>query len=164
RRVLTHAPGDDEEGDVEEPVADQRERGGRLEGGQVVIAEHDVPRPALQRGEQLRRGFDALRDRLEPTRAQGAHHQLGVRGLVFDEEDLDLPRSRHGPSAPGRVKWNVAPRSGTLSAHTRPPCRCTMRCTRASPTPVPSNSSARCRRPNTWNSLSAYRMSNPTPL
>ena len=87
RGVLADAPGDDEKGDVGEPVADQREGGGRLERRQVVIAEHDVPRPALQRGEQLRRRLDPLGDRIEAPCAQCADHKLGVRGRVFDEED-----------------------------------------------------------------------------
>jgi len=39
---------------------------------------------------------------------------------------------------PVRVKWNVAPRFSFASAQTLPPCRWTMRCTSARPTPVPS--------------------------
>jgi len=46
----------------------------------------------------------------------------------------------------------------------RPPCRVMMRRTVASPTPVPSNSAAECRRWNTPNSLSMYFMSKPAPL
>src|SRR5215471_2894925 len=54
-----------------------------------------------------------------------------------------------------RVKKNVAPRSTSARAHTRPPWRVTTRCTVASPTPVPSNSVCVCSRWKAPNSLSA---------
>src|SRR5680860_334869 len=62
------------------------------------------------------------------------------------------------------VKLIVAPLSGSASAHTRPPCRATIRFTLARPIPVPSNSFAECSRWNTLKSLSAYLMSKPAPL
>src|SRR6185436_13853485 len=81
--------------------------------------------------------------------------QLRVTRIVFDEQDLDFVRLRHASDAPRSVKKNVAPASSWPSAHTRPPWRCTTRWTIARPTPVPSNSSARCRRWNTPNSFPA---------
>ena len=46
----------------------------------------------------------------------------------------------------------MAPFPGSAVAQTLPPCRTTMRCTIARPTPVPSNSSSRCSRWKTPNS------------
>src|SRR5258706_1031730 len=70
--------------------------------------------------------------------------------------------SKDGPA--GSVKYTVAPTPSLPSAHTRPPCRSTTRCTVASPTPVPENSISVC---NLWNglkSLSTYFMLKPDPL
>ena len=53
----------------------------------------------------------------------------------------------------GRAKKKVAPWSGAETAQTRPPWRCTMRRTWASPMPVPSNSCAPWRRWKTPKSL-----------
>src|ERR1700678_729614 len=62
------------------------------------------------------------------------------------------------------VKKKVAPRSGSASTQTRPPCFLMMRSTGAKPLPLPLNSSATCSRWNTPNNLSEYFMSKPTPL
>src|ERR1700684_3618780 len=62
------------------------------------------------------------------------------------------------------VKKKVAPRSSSASTQTRPPCFLMIRSTVAKPIPLPSNSSAKCRRWNTPNNLSEYFMSKPTPL
>src|ERR1017187_5236680 len=71
-------------------------------------------------------------------RAQG---QLGVVGVVLDEQDVAVSRSTHEePPGRGRLNEKVAPSPTLPSAHTSPPCRWTMRWTSASPTPVPSNS------------------------
>ncbi|TAL39806.1 MAG: DUF89 family protein [Spirochaetes bacterium] len=64
----------------------------------------------------------------------------------------------------GSVKKKVAPFPGLDSAHTRPPCRQTMRCTMVRPTPVPGNSSWGCSRSKISKSLSASFMSKPIPL
>ena len=68
----------------------------------------------------------ALRARSEPVR------QIRPR----------LRRCQSYPSggSPWSVKKNVAPRPTSPSAHTLPPCRCTIRATVASPTPVPAKS------------------------
>src|SRR6202167_513256 len=62
------------------------------------------------------------------------------------------------------VKKKVAPRSSSASTQTRPPCFLMIRSTVAKPIPLPSNSSATCKRWNTPNNLSEYSMSKPTPL
>ncbi len=54
-----------------------------------------------------------------------------------------------------RVKKNVAPCSTAASAQMRPPCRWIMRCTVASPMPVPSYSAALCSRWKGLKSLAA---------
>jgi len=55
---------------------------------------------------------------------------------------------------PPRVKKKVAPLSTSPSAHTRPPCRATIRWTVARPIPVPLNSASLCSRWNGTNSFS----------
>ena len=66
-----------------------------------------------------------------------------ILGIVFDQQNVHF--LAHSVAF-RREKKTVAPPSGLPSAQTRPPCRCTMRCTMARPTPVPSNSSLRCSR------------------
>src|SRR6266567_2100454 len=79
--------------------------------------------------------------------------ELRVILVVFDEQYLD--GGWHQGSSVGSVKKNVTPWFTLPSAHTRPPWRCTMRLTMASPTPVPSNCSVLWSRWKTPNNLSA---------
>src|SRR5882672_10625428 len=80
---------------------------------------------------------------------QRADRQVFVVLVVLNEEDHlagihETPPVRDGPS--GSVNWNVAPSFSLPSAHTRPPCRRTIRPTVARPTPLPSNCSMECSR------------------
>ena len=73
---------------------------------------------------------------------QDVAKELGVEGVVFDDEDQlaahdDLPPAAQ-PAASGRVKLKVLPRPSSLSTQMRPPCSSTNRCANARPKPVPS--------------------------
>lgn len=72
-----------------------------------------------------------------------------VRMPAVGPDAMTGPEEVDGPAAPiarlenyagadPRVKKNSAPASGSPSAQQRPPCRSTIRCTMARPTPVPS--------------------------
>src|SRR5947208_16139375 len=71
---------------------------------------------------------------------EGAKRQGFVTRVVFDQQYALLTHER---SLSSSVKKNTAPWSTLASAQILPPCRRTMRCTVASPTPVPSNSLGR---------------------
>lgn len=94
----------------------------------------------------------ADRDREVRARSGTAH------ASVQDDRARPCPAiyisyNRASLSGTGIAKWKVAPSPGRPSAQTRPPWRATIRFTIARPTPVPSNSSATCRRWNTPKSL-----------
>src|SRR5688572_23749196 len=103
---------------------------------------------------------------------QASDGQFRFVMIILYKKNLDLVIVCHGYlfdcinvcREEGRLKKKVAPLPTSASAHTRPPCRVIIRCTNASPTPVPSNSVILCRRWNTPNNLSAYSILNPTPL
>jgi hypothetical protein len=67
------------------------------------------------------------------------------------------------PEAP-RVNRKTAPSPGTPSAHTRPPWRCTIRSTVASPSPLPENSVGLWSRAKTLKIISLSAWSKPIPL
>ena len=73
--------------------------------------------------------------------------EIAIVGVVLDQQHLAIHQC--SPS----VNDRVAPRPGAASAHTRPPCRSTMRCQVARPIPVPSNSDGACSR---WNGLKSF--------
>src|SRR6185503_16432802 len=80
--------------------------------------------------------------------------QVHIVRVVFDQQYFVHCSSLVGSGS--IVKEKHAPASTPPSAHTRPPCRWTMRCTVASPMPVPGKSLTACRRWNAPNNLSAY--------
>src|SRR6185437_8188602 len=143
---------------------------GAVDLGQFQIEQQDDRRGAHVRL-AVRAGAEQIVERLGPVAqhpdrvgeiafAQRADRQLDVVGIVLDQHDFDRI---HG-ARPDRVKENVAPRPGAASTQISPPWRWTMRCAMARPTPLPSKSSARCRRWNTPNSFPAKAMSKPAPL
>jgi hypothetical protein len=87
-----------------------------------------------------------------------------VRGLMASYAAAEAWYDAGTFCTPSKSKKNVAPWPTELSARMRPPCRWIIRCTVASPMPVPGNSSSRWRRWKAPKSLSAYRISNPPPL
>src|SRR5581483_1210549 len=96
-----------------------------------------------------------------------AQRQRDVVGIVLDEEDQgDAAHQRLSWrfSGAGRVKVKRAPLPFSACAQMRPPWRWTMRCTVASPIPLPGNSASVCRRWNGENSAAACAMSKPAPL
>src|SRR5581483_7664891 len=107
--------------------------------------------------------------------AQGVQSKLDIVPTIFHQQNINGAVGHELPPAivaivrscslraPARVKWKVVPLSNSDSAQILAPCLWRMRWTVASPTPVPSKSSARCRRLNTPNNLSAYFMLKPTP-
>ena len=64
----------------------------------------------------------------------GDHHQFGVVGVVFHQQDVRRGEAHGGM---GRLNENVAPPPGDESAQMRPPKRSTMRLAFARPAPVP---------------------------
>src|SRR5690606_16509007 len=111
--------------------------------------------------------LDPVPGHLEAVALQLEHGELHVHFRVLDEQDTDrrargvpvrhqfAPSGNVSISSGASVKKNAAPLPGAASAQIRPPWRWTMRCTVASPMPVPGNSSVLCRRWNAPNSLSA---------
>ena len=127
-----------------------------------IIRQHDVPAAALQRRDVRCAVLHQDELGIPEVPPQGDAHQLGVGRIVLEVEDPD-PAGRHArrgahatrsADATGSATVKVAPRPGSDSAHTLPPCRATTRRTVARPMPVPSNSSRGCSRWNTPNSLS----------
>src|SRR6185503_1335205 len=89
-------------------------------------------------------------NRVREQKLQGGRGFLG--GYFLSGGNLMASATRRFPRAAGHarirpiVKWKVAPWPTMPSAHTRPPWRWMIRCTVASPIPVPGNSLARCSR------------------
>src|SRR6266446_745307 len=146
-----------------------------VETGQVEVKQHHVghdhrfPADVLAGAEKIVQSFLAVADDDQLVQyialLERSLGELDVVGIVFNEQDdvvtihVKLPDFKIG-----RVQRKVAPLSTELSAHTRPPCRSTIRCTVARPMPVPGNFASECRRWNGAKSLPAWAMSNPAPL
>ena len=121
-------------------LADHLERADRREPRHRVVADHEI-----DAGERAREvGF--LVDALPLDGIAGALHRIGhqprVVGVVVGDQQLEGDHFASGPS----VNSNRLPLPGCDVAETRPWWPSTMRRTLASPIPVPSKSSAECRR------------------
>src|SRR5258706_12928834 len=125
---------------------DQFRRAGRVATGKGAAAENEI-----QRFLAILYPLQAI---AEIEFAQRALGHFGVLGAVFHEQDLDALRAAHVSPPRASAKLKHAPLPTAPSPQTRPPWRATTRCTIASPTPVPANSSWWCNRWNTLNSFS----------
>src|SRR6266700_3387062 len=86
---------------------------------------------------------------------EGPQRERHVVWIVIDKQNRFIVHGRCSDPGPSgvRVKKNVLPFPGSLSAQIRPPWRLRMRCTMASPMPLPSNSAAGC---NRWNGSNSF--------
>ena len=96
----------------------------------------------------------------EVRATQRAQRDVEVFAAVVHQQDR---RHQAASFRSGSARNTRAPRSGSASIQARPPWRSATRRTMASPTPAPGNSSRPWSRSNTPKSLSAKRMSKPTP-
>src|SRR6185369_13267055 len=113
--------------------------------------------PGFRIGEQ-RLALDAGEARLFPGQRRDIDEARGERGQACVQCGVRCA------CVHGIVKWKVAPWSGCAMAQILPLWRRTILAASASPTPVPSKRSSRCRRSNMPKSLPACCMSKPTPL
>ena len=85
--------GDDDERQVDAAGLDHRQRFPRPEARQRVVGNDEVPRARIvQRGDELRRGFDAARVHGEPGADEVSAKQHGVLLVVLNDEDTKRAR------------------------------------------------------------------------
>ena len=86
-QVLAHGAGDQDDGDI--GIRGVGRRHGRLAGeaGQPPVGEDDLGDEGRQRGQELGLGGHHPGVDLKTGLPQGAHDQLGVVGVVLDEQD-----------------------------------------------------------------------------
>ena len=84
---------DEHERHVEASLVDHAERIHAAEAREAVVGEHQVPLRTVERACQSRGVFHPLRDKLEIGARQLTHDQVGVVGVVLDEEYAE--RDRH---------------------------------------------------------------------
>ena len=133
RDRLPRVPGDDEEGDVEAALAEEREGAERPEPREPVVGEDDVGRVA-EAGDVLLLRLHSLAREGQSLAPELERHQLRVVGLVLDDQDTkggrhgaDLVGPGHDGGAPSRTRMvtRTPGRSSRFSSLTVPPASAT---------------------------------------
>jgi len=91
--VAQHA-GDHDDRDLGMDLPGMCQRLGAAELGQPAVGQHDIGREGIERLEKTGPVVDPPGDEFQPCLAQFALDQLGVDGLVVEDEDLQSDRAR----------------------------------------------------------------------